>query len=495
VSDASVTFEIEAVGSSLASAGIGVFLASPSGDLLWVNAALREAIGPLSARSLDDLFEGGWGTKGQDAAAAWPSPGAERTVRLKGDPPRYFRFVTSPWLQGARLGIVVDATAGVLRDEERAERDFYLTRAARDSADAFVSLDEAGRIRQWNDGARQMFGHAAEEVLGHPYDELLVPEALREKGDLSRIDEQMERDGYVRGYETMRMSKDGRLIPVEVTVTRLVDESGSAAGRSVIYRDISERIGLEAALRKTVEELKEANQNIRSNQERLIALEKLSAIGEMSAKVAHEIRTPLVTIGGFANTLLREIPPESPARQYLEIIREEVRRLEVIVAEILEYVRPPRADLESCDLNDIVRQSLRPFEEAMVQKRISAIWKLMENLPDVRANRYQLQQVFSNLLQNAVQAMSEGGVLTVETGTGPNYAMVSVSDTGPGISGSNRKRIFRPFFTTKPSGSGLGLAISSQIVAQLNGTISFDSVEGRGTTFEVRLPLSMEAAG
>src|SRR5207249_4804723 len=163
------------------------------------------------------------------------------------------------------------------------------------------------------------------------------------------------------------------------------------------------------------------SRNSRSNQERLIALEKLSAIGEMSARVAHEIRTPLVTIGGFANSLLRETPPGSPARQHLEIIREEARRLEAIVAEILEYVRPPRTDRGSWDPNESVRQALRPLEEAMAQKRISAVWELMENLPDVKANRYQLHQVFSNLMQNAVQAMTDGGVLTVHTGTGTNH--------------------------------------------------------------------------
>jgi two-component system, NtrC family, sensor histidine kinase HydH len=257
---------------------------------------------------------------------------------------------------------------------------------------------------------------------------------------------------------------------------------------------VTSRSGLEAALRNKVEELKEANRNTRSNQERLIALEKLSAIGEMSARVAHEIRTPLVTIGGFANTLMRETPAGSPQRQYLEIIREEVRRLETIVSEILEYVRPPRTDFEKCDLNEIVGQALRPFEDGLTPKGIEVAWRLMPSLPAVLGNRYQIHQVFSNLLQNAVQAMPEGGVLTVTSETGTNHVKVAIADTGIGIPESDHRRIFKPFYTTKPSGSGLGLAITSQLVAQNNGTISFESAEGRGTTFEVRLPLSMEAA-
>jgi PAS domain S-box-containing protein len=377
-------------------------------------------------------------------------------------------------------------------DTRRREREIYLERALMDSADAFVSLDDAGRIRGWNGGACSMFGYTQDEVYGRPYDELLVPRAQRESGDLERIETLMERDGFVRGYETVRLSRDGRTIPVELTITRLFDGDERPAGRSVIYRDISERHRLETALRKTVEELKEANLNIRRNQERLLALEKLSAIGEMSARVAHEIRTPLVTIGGFANTLLREIPESSPSRRYLEIIREEVRRLESIVSEMLEYIRPPRTDLEKCDLNEILLASVRPFAADLVERHVEAVWKLQEVLPDVPANRFQIQQVFSNLIQNAVQAMPDGGTLTVATATGTNNVKVTVSDTGIGIPEQNRRQIFRPFFTTKATGSGLGLAIASQIVAHHNGTMSFETAEGRGTTFEIRLPLSRE---
>ncbi len=488
--------DVEKVGESLASAGIGVFIAGASGHLLWTNGALREAIKGLGGRSLSEIFEGGWGTAGAEGGPAWPLPGAERTVRLRGEPPRYYVLVTAPWgegPEGARLGILVDCTRRVLGDTVRREREIYLARAAQDSADAFVSLDNDGRIRQWNDGARLMFGYTDEEVHGRGYDAILVPAPERASGDLARIDDLMARDGFVRGYETNRLAKDGRLIPVEVTVTRLFDESGTPAGRSVIYRDTSERIRLETALRNTVEELREANKNIRRNQERLIALEKLSAIGEMSARVAHEIRTPLVTIGGFANTLLREIPPESPAHRYLEIIREEVRRLEAIVSEILEYVRPIRTDLEPCELNVVLRAALKPFEEAAEARSVEVVWRLTEGLPSVPANRYQIHQVFSNLLQNAVQSMQAGGVLTIATAAGTNHVRVSIVDTGHGIAERDQNKVFRPFFTTKPTGSGLGLAIASQIVAQHNGTITFESAEGRGTTFDVRLPLEREA--
>src|SRR5258706_14005776 len=144
--------EIEVVGRSLASAGIGPFLAGPGGEFLWINSALRGATRGLPASGLDGILEGGWGTRGLDPGQAWPSPGAGRTVRLKGDAPRYFTLVTATWEAGARLGIMMECTDRVRSDAARQERETYLTRAAEDSADAFVSLDRDGRIRVWNDG-------------------------------------------------------------------------------------------------------------------------------------------------------------------------------------------------------------------------------------------------------------------------------------------------------------------------------------------------------
>lgn len=485
--------ELEAVGASFARSGIGLFIADATGRLVWTNDALKQALGAPAGKRLEEIFEG-------LPQGGGPAPGAaaaEATVRLRSEPLRWFTMLIAPWGEGepgSRIGVLADCTGRVAGGAVRREREIYLSRAAQDSADAFVSLDDDGRIRQWNDGARQMFGWTDEEVHGRPYDEILVPSEARTAGDLDRIDALMSRDGFVRGHETVRLHREGRLIPVEVTVSRVVDEAGRPAGRSVIYRDISERRRLETELRRTVQELTEANKNIRRNQERLIALEKLSAIGEMSARVAHEIRTPLVTIGGFANTLLRDTPPDSPARRYLEIVREEVRRLEAIVVEILDYVRPPRRDLHHCDVNSLLREAARPHEDTAAGQGVAFDWRLQETLPLVSANRYQMVQVFGNLIQNAVQAMPRGGRLGISTEAGANHVRIAISDTGVGIAEENRREVFRPFFTTKASGSGLGLAIASQIIAQQNGTISFESAEGKGTEFEVRLPIRREAS-
>jgi PAS domain S-box-containing protein len=468
--------------------GLGVFVASGAGPIVWANERLEGALRRAPERTASGLLDGG--------GEPWPPAGEERVLAARRGPPRLYTVLVLPGAGAGPegpLGILIER-AGPSEDPSRRERAIYLEQAVMDSADAFVSLDNEGRIRRWNDGARLTFGYEPGDVVGRAYDEVLVPPALREAGDLDRIEAVMAREGFVRGYETERLARDGRSIPVELTVTRLFDEAGRPAGRSVIYRDVSARRRLEAELRCTVDELKEANQNIRRNQERLLALEKLSAVGEMSARVAHEIRTPLVTIGGFAGALLRETPADAPSRRYLEIIREEVRRLEAIVSELLEYVRPPRIDVEPCDANEIVQSSLRPFEEEAASAGIDVRLRLDASLPPVPANRYQMLQVLSNLIQNAVQAMPRGGVLGLATEAGSNHVRITVADSGVGIPERHRRQIFKPFFTTKASGSGLGLAIAAQIVAQHSGTMSFESTEGRGTTFEIRLPLSREAA-
>jgi len=224
-------------------------------------------------------------------------------------------------------------------------------------------------------------------------------------------------------------------------------------------------------------------------------MEKLSAIGEMAAKVAHEIRTPLVTIGGFSNTLWKSMPADAPQRQYLEIIREEVRRLEKIVSEILEYVKPVKLETKACDVNTMVEDALRPFLEQMTQQDVELARRLSPGLPAAQVDRFQIHQVLTNLIANAIQSLElvprQARRLVLTTAPGDNHVKIAVADTGPGIPERHRERIFRPFFTTKPTGSGLGLAISAQLVAQHQATLTFESVEGAGTTFHLGLPTAL----
>jgi PAS domain S-box-containing protein len=489
---------LRALGASLDAAGVGVAVADPHGLIHWANQALTlvaaaAGVDGLPGRRLDDLL------------SRLEDPESPAILALKPRRERFFRHIEAPVNGAARLHILIECTSEVAGERERKRHQVYLSRAADDSMDAIVSLDTDGRIRYWNKGAERMFGYSESEMLDRPYD-LLVPPELKTEGELDRIAEILTHQGVLRNFETLRLARGGRPVEVDLTVTQLRDDSGTVLGRSVIYRDISLRHRLEAEVRENlarletfktelsrkVDELRAANLTLRRNQEKLIAMEKLSAVGEMAARVAHEIRTPLVTIGGFSNTLWKSMPADAPQRQYLEIIREEVRRLERIVSEILEYVKPVKLETKPCDVNAMVEESLQRHIEQIGKEGIELQRSLAEGLPAVDVDRYQIHQVLSNLLLNAMQALEyvprETRRLTVTTEPGENHVLISIADTGPGIPERHRERVFRPFFTTKPAGSGLGLSISSQIVAQHRATLGFDSVEGSGTAFHLRLP-------
>jgi PAS domain S-box-containing protein len=503
---------LSALGGGLAASGVPALLAGADDKILWANEAALElaAAGATGAHGGPAELTG---SRVADHVSRVEEKATSIIVTPRLWPGRFFRRLDVPCgNDGTSLVLLLECTEEILQDRASREREVYLSRAAEDSMDAIVSLDTLGRIRYWNHGAERMFGYTAGEVLDQPY-EMLVPEEMKKEGELDRIVEILDRQGVLRNFETVRVARGGRFVEVDLTVTRLRDEEGTILGRSVIYRDISMRHRLEAEVQENLQrlealklelslrvgQLRQANVTLRRNQRRLIAMEKLSAIGEMAARLAHEVRTPLVTIGGFSHTLTRTMPAEDPRRRYVEIIREEVKRLENIVSEILDYVKPGEIATEECDANTMVEEALKTHVETMQAAGIALTRELAGELPSVVANRYQIHQVLTNLIMNAIQAMqtasSASRLLKVATGPGENHVWISVADTGPGIPERHRDRVFKPFFTTKPAGSGLGLAISAQIVTQHRATLTFESQEGTGTTFHLRLPIRREEPG
>ncbi len=504
---------LDQLGDGLSSSGIAAVLTDAGGGITWSNRAfdalVRDALpGPPSGALVDDLL-----TSAFDSDA----PGTTGVVSPRDASDRFLRMLSAPW-EGATLRLYVDCTVEIRGERERRRHELYLSRGVEESYDAILSIDTAGVIRYWNRGAERMFEYTADEVVGRPY-VLLVPQDLREEGELERIEEILRQQGALRNFETVRLARGGRPVEVDLTVTVMRDSSGGLLGRSIIYRDISLRRHLQeqvqvnvgrleaykAELFDRLEELRLANQALRENQRRLIAMEKLSAIGEMAAKVAHEIRQPLVTIGGFSQTLLKDVEADPSRKRYLEIIRDEVRRLENIVAEILDYVKPEMR-MESCDANEMVEGELLRHLPVIKSAGITVERRLGDGLPPVQVNRDQIHQVLTNLIINAVQAMKSQRSpwkepaapgqdrLTLSTEAGDNHVRVSIADTGPGIPEGHRQRIFESFFSTKPEGSGLGLAIAARIAALNHATLTFDSEEGGGTVFRLCLPTRRESS-
>jgi signal transduction histidine kinase len=208
----------------------------------------------------------------------------------------------------------------------------------------------------------------------------------------------------------------------------------------------------------------------------------------MTAMLAHEIRTPLTSIGGFARRIVRNTPPEDPRREELEIIVGEVARLERLIDEVLGFSRISRICFESLDLNAEIASLLLTLQEDLEHRGITQELKTDEEHLAITGDAAQLRQAILNLVVNAMEAMPEGGRLTVSTRRQGDDVHIAVSDTGPGIRPEDRERLFAPFFTTKVSGTGLGLVIVSQVVENHRGSVDIESAVGTGTTFHVRLP-------
>jgi signal transduction histidine kinase len=236
--------------------------------------------------------------------------------------------------------------------------------------------------------------------------------------------------------------------------------------------------------------------------ERVKERDRLAAIGEMAAGLAHEIRNPLGAIKGAAQLLVgpdgEPVEPSAESAEFLNIIIEEVNRLNNVLSQFLDYARPSKSDPSQqgeLDVNDVVRKTVQLIETYEASSRVRIEVRLDELLPPVAGDAEQLRQVFLNLGLNAIQAMEGGGTLEIVTsrrrrsrlGYG-SFAEVRFRDSGVGIPREKLKNLFIPFFTTKARGTGLGLAISQRIVTQHSGTIEVRSNPGKGSTFSVFLP-------
>ena len=237
--------------------------------------------------------------------------------------------------------------------------------------------------------------------------------------------------------------------------------------------------------------------------ERMKERDRLAALGQMAAGLAHEIRNPLGSIKGAAQYLqpVEGERPDSSTREFLGIIVEEVDRLNKIVSQFLDYARPYRGDQSPLDVNDVVRKTINLIEKERSGSRVEIAMNLHDGLPPVRADAQQLRQVFLNLTINAFDAMAQGGRLQVSTslrrstrrGASAAFLEIRFRDDGVGIPPADLRSLFIPFFTTKEKGTGLGLPISQRIIENHGGTIEVRSQPGSGSTFTVLLPVEADA--
>jgi PAS domain S-box-containing protein len=256
------------------------------------------------------------------------------------------------------------------------------------------------------------------------------------------------------------------------------NQSSMAIENAKLYKNLEERLN----------ELQDAYSQLEENADRLLKAERLAAIGEMSAKVAHEIRNPLVSIGGFARLLEKKLPESMEIKKYTNIIKDQVSHLESILNNILVTASPPKPRFRKSDIHQIFHQVLSILDEILDKKKVKVELKFLCEDSNIWADEKMLHQVFLNILKNAIQAIDDFGCIIITTKCKMQNIHIKIKDNGIGISNEDIKRIYDPFFTTKSVGTGLGLSISQQIIRDHHGYINIFSQPGEGTEVQISLP-------
>jgi signal transduction histidine kinase len=270
--------------------------------------------------------------------------------------------------------------------------------------------------------------------------------------------------------------------PISEDDLRILETFANYASAAIEHSRLYEEVRLR---------IKESERHIvelEAMQNRLMRSKKLSDLGELASKMAHELRTPLVSIGGFANGLLKRHSPESADYEELKIIVDEVLRLEAIIRNVLAYVSPGFPRTQPTDLRELSDKVLRLMQGVFEARRIEVSTQYFNAVPRVSVDPEQIQLVLTAIINNAMESMPDGGRLTLAIQNGQGFIRLSIADTGAGIREEDLEKVFDAFFTTKSLGSGLGLNIASQIIANHNGSIYAESQVGKGSTFFVNFP-------
>ena len=335
------------------------------------------------------------------------------------------------------------------------------------SGDAIISKDLNGVIQSWNYGAEQIFGYTAAEVRGKPVSLLIPADREHEEADIL---ERIRRGGRVKHFETIRTRKDGQRIHVSLTVSPIRDRVGQIVGVSDIARDITERRAIEEQLRQT---------------------QRLESLGVLAGGLAHHFNNLLTGIVGSASLAMDEDDPMEVRRRLSEILRTG-ERVALLIRQMLAYAGKGRFVLEPVNLSAEAQEIARLLH-ASIPENVTLELRLAADLPEVEADRSQIQQIIMNLALNATEAIgARRGTVSITTSArdtdAESQVVLQVTDNGCGMDQETRARIFDPFFSTKFTGRGLGLAAVAGILRAQKGSITVETAPGKGSTFTVVLP-------
>jgi PAS domain S-box-containing protein len=384
-----------------------------------------------------------------------PSPGESGDLELL----ESIALSVAPMIENARL----------THELRRSER--FREHVLDSMASALVAVNMKGEVLTYNRVAEELLGWRATDVIGCPMGDVLGAD-----GEAAMRDT-LEHGRTLRREETLLRANDGAPVPVSLTTSLLRQDRRTVFGAIGTFVDL---------------------RPFRRAEEQARRLDRLAALGRFTSSVAHEIRNPLAGIAAGVQYLTRSMPLEGPQKESLEFLTREVQRLDVILQDLFDITHPRGLRLADGAIEDTVRRALRCAEALALEHGVELVLDAMPHTPVVPHDADQLEQVFLNLVKNAIEASPRGARVRVRIGaaaaltpaaSGPPSVLAMVEDEGCGIDDEHLKTVFEPFHTTKPGGTGLGLYISHDIVKRHGGGITVHSESGHGTTFTVELPL------
>jgi PAS domain S-box-containing protein len=400
------------------------------------------------------------------------------TVRMRKNGERFPISVTiSPIRDQAGNIVAASKIAHDISERRRADETRYRLAALVDSADdAIVSKTLNGIVTSWNKAAEKLFGYTADEMCGQSILRIIPANLHYEEDEILR---KLRAGQRIEHYETTRQRKDGELIQVSVTISPIIDETGKVIGASKIARDISDK--------RRVEQM-------------LIQSEKLAATGRMAAAIAHEINNPLESLINVIFLARQQSAPESRISQLLLTAEQELERVSHIARQTLGYYKDTGAPRD-VHIHELLENVLTVYNSKMLSMGI-AVDSRFNDLHKICVSRGEILQVFSNVIANGIDAMKQGGILTITTrnvfSTDQDGVEIVIRDTGTGIAQENLPRVFEPFFTTKGIlGTGIGLWVAKQLITRRGGqiTIASSTTSGNsGTTVSMFIPFAYPAS-
>lgn len=325
----------------------------------------------------------------------------------------------------------------------------------------------------FNKAAERIFGYSRHEVEGKDLNAIMSPRCSENHREALARYVETRIPGRI-GHETEMVAtrKSGETFPASISFS--VTELDGRVFFTGIVRDLT---------------------GTKRLQEQIIRSERLAALGQSVAEITHEIKNPLMLIGGFAQQLSRTITDEKGI-QKLGIITQEVERLERLLAELREFYLPPSIASERVDIEDLQEETISMVRKECRENNVKIDLQVDKGARLVAGDRNKLKQVLLNLFKNSIDAMEQGGALSITVLPSGENVEITIIDEGCGIPKADKEKVFSPFYTTKSHGTGLGLSISKRIIEQhKGGLLNVESEEGKGTTFTITLPAYHDVPG